>query len=49
MVSATIKSAIATERLSDKKEERELKSRAGRSADGDEDLQNSSAEEDHDT
>ena len=49
MVTATIKFAIATERLGDKKEERELEPRAGRSTDGDEDLQNSSAEEDHDT
>lgn len=48
MVTATIKFAIATERLGDKKEERELEPRAGRSTD-DEYLQNSGAEEDHDT
>lgn len=49
MVLAIIKFAIATERLSDKKLERELEPRAENSADVDEDLQNSSAEEDHDT
>lgn len=48
MVSATIKFAIATHRLSDKKEERKPKPRDGRFADEDEDLQNSSAEEGHD-
>lgn len=48
MVLATIKFAIATHRLSDKKEGRELEHRAGRSADEDENLQNSSAEEYHD-
>lgn len=49
MVSATIKFAIATHRLSDQKEERELRPRTGSSADGNEVLQSSSAEEGHDT
>ena len=49
MVSAAIKFAIASHRLSDKKEEREHGPRAGRSADEDENLQNSNAEEDHNT
>lgn len=51
MVSATTKFAIATNRLGDKKEERELEPRAEGSADEEEirgDLQDSSAEEDHD-
>lgn len=39
----------ATHRLSDKREERELETSAGRSAGEDEDLPNSSAAEDHDT
>lgn len=49
IVSATIKFAIATHRLSDQKEEIELGSRTGRSVDGNEVLQSSSAEEDHET
>lgn len=48
MASATIKFAIATHRLSDQKEERELEPRTGKAADGNEDLQSSSAEENHD-
>lgn len=47
MVSATIKFVIATEQLRDKKEDSALELKAGRSADGDKDLQSSSAEENH--
>lgn len=42
------KFAIATERLSDKKEDSALEPGAGRSADGEEDFENSRAEEKHD-
>lgn len=48
MVSANIKFAIATERLSDPKEDWKPEPRARKFVDGDEDLQNWSAEEDHD-
>lgn len=44
MVTATIKLAIATERLSDEKEDSEFEPGARRSTHGDEDLQNSSEE-----
>lgn len=48
MVTAAIKVAIATQRLSDKKERRELEPGTERSTDEDEDLQNLSVEEDYD-
>lgn len=45
----TIKCTITNEWLDDKKEERDLEPRAGRSTNRDEDLQNSSVEKDHNT